>query len=320
MTAAPLRTLRHGPLLLCYVLLPWLGESAQSQCAEMVTEGDRTAHLVEPSLNESVAFTFRTRFDPENPALLPRDVTVYSLPNCLPASQILAAADDAARTDGWVPSPGNLPTADLPYEKLPAAAQQAVTEAFSQTLLPFARTIVQSRMRALLKPGMTSRLVVIRYQKSDDSDPGYDIADTAELPQHEDGSLVTINCALTESSDHSEGGTFFPANTSLGAEQHGDSTGLLLRPHAGTCLVHDGYVPHAGHGVSSARRVILVGFFFEEGAPAEERFDADEALHGASNRQWSSPIPSPTTRLRFPEDFDSAKTRCDAEPREECDA
>ena len=98
------------------------------------------------------------------------------------------------------------------------------------------------------------------------------------------------------------GGTYFPAAS-------GDVDGILLRPTPGYCLVHDGYIKHAGNEVTSGDRYILVGFYNADGRDraGEEAFFNKKALE--EERQRSS---AACRRRRRPFLYDRRRRRAAA--------
>lgn len=71
-------------------------------------------------------------------------------------------------------------------------------------------------------------------------------------PVHRDASLLTLNIALSSTDDYVGGGTYFEA-----LENH---NGLPLRVHKGHLLCHSSGVMHAGTGISSGERWVMVIF------------------------------------------------------------
>ena len=57
------------------------------------------------------------------------------------------------------------------------------------------------------------------------------------LSVHKDQVPLTVNIALSAHCNYSGGGTYFPT-------RGGDCNGIVLRPHAGTAIMHDGNVEH----------------------------------------------------------------------------
>merc|ERR1712228_573 len=76
----------------------------------------------------------------------------------------------------------------------------------------------------------------------------YDMLKQRELKLHRDGSLVSFNILLNDSSEFGGGGTFFK------------STNKLIEIERGDCVFHSGQTLHAGHPITSGMRYILVGF------------------------------------------------------------
>ena len=121
----------------------------------------------------------------------------------------------------------------------------------------------------------------------DPSPPQYDSKTRREFGEHTDHTKVTVNIPLTtvgvdfegaptpcprpnpppSSAAHAAhtvrrrratgGGTFFPAPC-----PSTKSKGLLLKPPAGSAILHHGDRKHAGDRLERGERMILVGFFY----------------------------------------------------------
>ena len=74
------------------------------------------------------------------------------------------------------------------------------------------------------------------------------------LELHEDDTELTVTIALSDPDEFSGGGTYFPMDG-------GSASGMLLRPRAGTCILHHGNIRHAGNRVVLGSRYVLVVFF-----------------------------------------------------------
>ena len=72
---------------------------------------------------------------------------------------------------------------------------------------------------------------------------------------HRDSSLLSLNVALSPSSDYVGGGTYF------------DALGEYLHQEQGHITCHAGGTLHAGNGISSGERWILVLFVLDESRP-----------------------------------------------------
>ena len=99
------------------------------------------------------------------------------------------------------------------------------------------------------------------------------------LSVHKDQVPLTVNISLSAQCNYAGGGTYFPARAA-------DCSGIVIRPQAGTAIMHDGNVEHAGHKVTEGTRLILV-CFFEGSKPAIEGGQGrrcDEGRHACQRR------------------------------------
>jgi len=82
-------------------------------------------------------------------------------------------------------------------------------------------------------------------------------------PVHRDGSLLSVNIALSRSLDYTGGGTFFEG---LHADsQHEDAApSAVLSLEQGHAMCHASGVRHAGHRITSGERWVLVIFLISE--------------------------------------------------------
>lgn len=79
------------------------------------------------------------------------------------------------------------------------------------------------------------------------------IGGQTELKPHRDGSVVSFNIALNRASDFEGGGTWFASfDDSVKIDQ-------------GQVVSHSSALLHGGHGITSGKRYIMVGFVILEG-------------------------------------------------------
>ena len=139
----------------------------------------------------------------------------------------------------------NYATTDFPSHSVGYELDEYVRKLLHQTLYPL---IIQ-------KYALNERLVA-DAQKGEFVEMGirdlffvkYDMLKQRELKLHRDGSLVSFNILLNDSSEFEGGGTFF------------DKTGKVIEIDRGDCVIHSGRVLHAGHPITKGKRYILVGF------------------------------------------------------------
>ena len=74
-----------------------------------------------------------------------------------------------------------------------------------------------------------------------------------ELKPHRDGSVLSFNIALNPASDFEGGGTWF------------NSLDNSIKLEQGEIVSHASGILHGGHGITSGKRYILVGFVIVEG-------------------------------------------------------
>ena len=184
----------------------------------------------------------------------------------------------AAETGGWSNRAVGCCTEDVLVASLSDVVRAQICCAFEKRIMPFVSHVfptarlsnsslpqVKSSLAALhcAKPTGTAcrqkhpprphtqddkYFFVIKY--TNDRTPSFGL--------HVDHTKVTVNIALSPSEDFEGGGTFIRASTATGvSEAARTSQGLCLRPRAGTALVHDGEVPHAGNKVTRGTRCAL---------------------------------------------------------------
>jgi len=74
-----------------------------------------------------------------------------------------------------------------------------------------------------------------------------------ELKPHRDGSVLSFNIALNQASEFEGGGTWFSSLVDP------------IKIDQGEVVTHSSALLHGGHGITSGKRYILVGFVIVEG-------------------------------------------------------
>ena len=172
--------------------------------------------------------------------ILRQEVTVlravFSAEEC--AALVVAAEAAARHCGGWnTRRHSAFPTTDIPLQELDELASALI------------RTRVQT---SVLNPTAAARgfrpehigcrdLFVVKY---DAVSQGVQTG----LAIHTDGSIISFNILLNDTTEFKGGGTFF---------EHLRHT---VCPERGECVVHDGKYPHAGAHITSGVRYLLVGF------------------------------------------------------------
>ena len=136
----------------------------------------------------------------------------------------------------------NYPTTDIPIVELP-------------NTLNLLRSTLQSRLYPLLRhqfstylPDPTKLRVADGFIVKYDAEGGQ-----SELRPHRDGSVLSFNIALNDSTDYEGGGTWF------------HSLGESVRIEKGEVVSHASGILHGGHGITSGRRYVMVCFVILEG-------------------------------------------------------
>jgi tetratricopeptide (TPR) repeat protein len=136
--------------------------------------------------------------------------------------------------------PTNSELGEAKLSTLPKASEW-LTEKLHSTLFP----LLQDRFGVA---GLTlTDALVIGY--------GYFGSGSRSQPMHRDSSLLSLNVALSPSSDYVGGGTYFEA------------LGEYLHQEQGHVTCHAGGTMHAGNAISSGERWILVLFVLDETRP-----------------------------------------------------
>jgi hypothetical protein len=146
------------------------------------------------------------------------------------------------------------------------------------SVLPKAREWMKNELHAKLFPLLRDRFAVNDLTLHDALIIGYGYfgGGSRSQPIHRDSSLLSLNIALSPRADYEGGGTYF------------ESLGTNLHQEQGHITCHAGGILHAGHGISSGERWILVLFVLDESRPQLARrshalaLDAQRASDGAT--------------------------------------
>lgn len=117
------------------------------------------------------------------------------------------------------------------------------------------KSTLQSRLYPLLRHQFSPYLPDgTKLRVADGFIVKYDAAGgQSELKPHRDGSVLSFNVALNDSTDYEGGGTWF------------HSLNDSIRIEKGEVVSHASGILHGGHGISSGRRYIMVCFVILEG-------------------------------------------------------
>ncbi|KAG7346990.1 hypothetical protein IV203_006059 [Nitzschia inconspicua] len=175
-------------------------------------------------------------------------VPIFNAHEC---QQIIDEAEFIASQIEWTRNRhGNYPTTDLPLVELPQTLK-FLKVALVQRIYP----LLRSQFGMFLPDPNKLRLAdgfVVKY----DADQGQ-----KELKPHRDGSVLSFNIALNPASEFEGGGTWFA------------SLDAAVKIDQGEIVSHSSALLHGGHGITSGKRYILVGFvILEEYAPFSMRF------------------------------------------------
>jgi hypothetical protein len=145
---------------------------------------------------------------------------------------------------------GNYPTTDLPLVELPQTLQ-FLKIVLVERIYPLLRTQFGMYLPDPYKLRLADGFVV-KY----DAEQGQ-----KELKPHRDGSVLSFNIALNPTWEFQGGGTWFA------------SLDRSIKIDQGEIVCHASALLHGGHGITSGRRYILVGFvILEDYAPFSMRF------------------------------------------------
>ena len=156
---------------------------------------------------------------------------------------IVAEAEYIASMSEWTKNRhGNYPTTDLPLVELPETLK-FLRFALVERIYP----MLQAQYGMFLPDPTKLRLAdgfVVKYDAA---------GGQRELKPHRDGSVLSFNIALNPASEFEGGGTWFA------------SLDDAIKIDQGEMVTHSSALLHGGHGITSGKRYILVGFVILEG-------------------------------------------------------
>ena len=156
---------------------------------------------------------------------------------------IVAEAEYVASMSEWTKNRhGNYPTTDLPLVDLPETLK-FLRWALVERIYP----MLQAQYGMFLPDPTKLRLAdgfVVKYDAA---------GGQRELKPHRDGSVLSFNIALNPASEFEGGGTWFA------------SLDDAIKIDQGEMVTHSSALLHGGHGITSGKRYILVGFVILEG-------------------------------------------------------
>lgn len=198
------------------------------------------------------------------------DVIYKRAPSILPPSLVKSTLDAAEQF--WKESKQH-PSDDLTY-----TLQYGQKEAHVSDLNHGVASSLKGYIESAVFPAVSSSLpppsyplrvkdaIVIKYDATSQPNPGQ--------PLHADKSSVSVNIALSDPSEFSGGGTFFPdLLPSDRGEKGGSDPAVVTPPLAGDAILHLSSRRHAGVGVKSGVRTILVVFIDAVGSPELRALD-----------------------------------------------
>jgi hypothetical protein len=156
---------------------------------------------------------------------------------------IINEAEYIASRSEWTKNRhGNFPTTDLPLVDLPET-------------LKFLRVALVERIYPMLQAQYGTFLPdPTKLRLADGFVVKYDAAGgQKELKPHRDGSVLSFNIALNPAFEFEGGGTWFA------------SLDEAIKIDQGEVVTHSSALLHGGHGITSGKRYILVGFVILEG-------------------------------------------------------
>ena len=249
------------------------------------------AHLLE--LPPATPYTLQVGTSPNGPDS--HNGIVHVLPCLTPAAaqQIREDAEATAkRLGGWAPRAVGCCTNDILVGQLSAASQQLIYETFARVIMPYAiKAFPEAMLTGDSLPRSMECFFIIKYVGG---------KTRQEFGEHTDHTKLTVNLCLTNPvTDHTAGGLFLPCKAGAleeppSPDKHGGdsvagavmsalgnarraaagavgvghttavgaSKGVLLRPGAGTAILHHGDVRHAGDRIETGERMQLVAFFY----------------------------------------------------------
>jgi hypothetical protein len=139
----------------------------------------------------------------------------------------------ATNNGGWtIKRHDNYPTTDLPVEKIPS---------IFGLVLETLNTVVKKVKKSF---GLHDQMIinvhdlfVVKYKDTEQN----------HLKMHQDGSFLSFNVLLSDTSDFEGGGTYF-------------DDGLTSYLEQGDILIHSSRIKHAGLPITKGTRYLLVGF------------------------------------------------------------
>lgn len=167
-------------------------------------------------------------------------IPLFSADEC---QGIINEAEYIASLSEWTKNRhGNYPTTDLPLVELPET-------------LKFLRIALVERIYPMLQAQYGMYLPdPSKLRLADGFVVKYDAAGgQRELKPHRDGSVLSFNIALNPASEFEGGGTWFA------------SLENPVKIDQGEVVTHSSALLHGGHGITSGKRYILVGFVIVEG-------------------------------------------------------
>lgn len=203
-------------------------------------------------LTEEDRFNFRGAIQYDSSAfssLIPYEngnllhVTTRPILTDLECQKIVNEAEYVASHINWTKNRhGNYPTTDLPLVELPET-------------LRFLRVALEERIYPLLRAQFGEFLPdPTKLRVADGFVVKYDAAGgQKELKPHRDGSVLSFNIALNPSNEYDGGGTWFA------------SIDDAVKIEQGHICSHSSALLHGGHGITTGKRYILVGFVILEG-------------------------------------------------------
>jgi len=185
--------------------------------------------------------------------------TVPAVFNAQECAALIKEADKVGASKGWHHRGASLPTDDVLVSDLSDSSRALIKKRVDRLLhVGAAEGLIRSKQLPAV-----SETFVIKYGAPADCKLSRRTGATANtgsieerncrdaLRKHVDSTALTINISLSNESEYEGGGTrFFAA----------DRKELTIRNAAGSALLHDGDIEHAGVAISSGKRYILVAF------------------------------------------------------------
>jgi hypothetical protein len=167
-------------------------------------------------------------------------IPIFSQEEC---QSIIDEAERVASQIEWTKNRhGNYPTTDLPLVELPETLS-FLKLALVERIYPLLRT-----QFGMYLPDPTKLRLADGFVVKYDAEKGQ-----KELKPHRDGSVLSFNIALNPASEFEGGGTWFA------------SLDDAVKIDQGQVVSHSSALLHGGHGITTGKRYILVGFVILEG-------------------------------------------------------